>query len=86
MLNEMLSKLVVKNVKTGQPSYILTAFIIGITVVNIKLLLSGVNIKGYKMSEFNGVDYSAAIAALGGIYTLNKKVGIDNAAKDKKEE
>jgi hypothetical protein len=85
MLNDLLSKLVVKNVKTGQQSYVLTAFIVGIAIVNIKLLLSGIEVNGIKMSEFTGVDYSAAIAALGGIYTLNKKVGID-AKKTKKDE
>jgi hypothetical protein len=78
MLNAILSKLVIKNVKTGQPSYILTAFIVGIFIVNIKLLLSGVQIGDVKMSEFSGVDYASSIAALGGIYTLNKKIGIDN--------
>jgi len=77
-----LSKLVIKNVKTGQPSYILTAFIVGIFIVNVKLLLSGVQMGDVKMSEFSGVDYASSIAALGGIYTLNKKIGIDN----KKEE
>lgn len=86
MLNDIFSKLVVKNVKTGQQSYVLTAFIIGISIVNIKLLLSGLEVKGIKMSDFSGLDYSAAIAALGGIYTLNKKVGIDAKAKENKEE
>lgn len=86
MLNDILSKFVVKNVKTGNPSYVLTAFIVGIGIVNIKLLLSGVEFKGMKMSDFSGVDYSAAIAALGGIYTLNKKVGIDSRIKENKEE
>jgi hypothetical protein len=82
MLDVILSKLVIKNVKTGQPSYILTAFIVGIFIVNVKLLLSGVQMGDVKMSEFSGVDYASSIAALGGIYTLNKKIGIDN----KKEE
>lgn len=81
MLNEIISKLVIKNVKTGQPSYVLTAFIAGFFIVNIKLLLSGIEVKGIKMSDFSGVDYSAAIAALGGIYTLNKQV-----TKDKYQE
>jgi hypothetical protein len=83
MLDAIMSKLVIKNVKTGRPSYILTAFIIGILIVNIKLLLSGVQIGEVKMSEFTGVDYASSIAALGGIYTLNKKIGMDT---DKKEE
>lgn len=83
MLNDILSKFVVKNVKTGKPSYVLTAFIVGIAIVNIKLLFSGIEIEGIKMSDFNGMDYAAATAALGGIYTLNKKVGIDASEKDK---
>lgn len=78
MLEAIMSKLVIKNVKTGKPSYILTAFIVGIFIVNVKLLLSGVEIGDVKMSEFSGVDYASSIAALGGIYTLNKKIGIDN--------
>lgn len=36
-----------------------------------------------KMSDFSGVDYAAAIAALGGIYTLNKQV---NRSKEEKKE
>ena len=83
MLDNMLSRFAVKNIKTGQPSYVLTAFILGIAVVNIKLLLSGVEFNGFKMSDFSGVDYAAAVAALGGIYTLNKQV---KYSKDKKEE
>jgi len=86
MLNDIISKFVIKNVKTGNPSYVLTAFIVGIGIVNIKLLFSGVEVKGIKMSDFSGLDYSAAIAALGGIYTLNKKVGIDAKVKENKEE
>jgi hypothetical protein len=82
MLEAIMSKLVIKNVKTGKPSYILTAFIVGIFIVNAKLLLSGLQIGDVKMSEFSGVDYASSIAALGGIYTLNKKIGMDN----KKEE
>lgn len=85
MLSSFLSNLVVKNVKTGRPSYVLTAFISGFFIVNIKLLLSGVEVHGIKMSEFNGVDYSAAVAALGGIYTLNKKITTDNA-ENKREQ
>jgi hypothetical protein len=84
MLNEIMSKLVIKNVKTGQPSYILTAFISGIFIVNTKLLLSGLQIVDVKMSDFSGVDYAAAIAALGGIYTLNKQV--TRSKEEKKEE
>ena len=83
MLDTVFSKLVVRNIKTGQPSYVLTAFILGIAIVNIKLLLSGIQFNGIKMSDFTGVDYAASIAALGGIYTLNKQI---KYPKEKKEE
>lgn len=86
MFNNILSKLIVKNVKTGQPSYILTSFIFGIFVVNIKLLFSGLTIAGNKMSDFSGVDYSAAVAALGGIYTLNKQVNKDKYKEENTKE
>lgn len=85
MLERFLSKLVVRNIKTGQPSYVLTAFVFGFFIVNVKLLLSGFELNGIKMSDFSGVDYAAAVAALGGIYTLNKKINVDTT-KDKKEE
>lgn len=72
MLNSILSKLIIKNVKTGKPSYILTAFMVGVFIVNAKLVLSGIEFKGVTMSEFDGTDYAASMAALGGIYSLNK--------------
>lgn len=79
MFKNILSRLVVKNVKTGKPSYTLTAFMVGVFVVNTKLALSGIEIKGIKMSEFSGVDYGASIAALGGIYSLNKHITKDTS-------
>lgn len=82
MLNTILSKLIVINVKTGKPSYVLTAFIVGILIVNIKLLFSGVEIKGFKMSDFGGTDYAASMAALGGIYSLNKHLNKKEEKKD----
>lgn len=72
MLNTLLSKLIISNVKTGQPSYVLTAFIVGVAIVNIKLLLSGITIKEITSSTFTGVDYAASMGALGSIYSLNK--------------
>lgn len=72
-----------KDTKTGKPSYTLTAFVIGFAIVNIKLLLSGVEIMDkFKMSEFSGVDYAAAIAALGSVYVLRKNKTI----KEEKQE
>jgi hypothetical protein len=78
MLKTILSHFVVKNVKTGKPSYTLTAFMVGVFIVNLKLLLSGMEFRGVKMSEFSGVDYGASIAALGGIYSLNKHITKNN--------
>lgn len=47
----------------------------GFFVINLKLLLSGIQItEAFKMSEFSGVDYSAALSALGGIHLFNKKL------------
>jgi hypothetical protein len=79
MFKKLLSHLIVKNVKTGRPSYTLTAFMVGVFVVNAKLALSGMEIHGVKMSEFSGVDYGASIAALGGIYSLNKHITKDTS-------
>ena len=89
MLKSILSHLVIKNVKTGKPSYTLTAFMVGILVVNVKLAISGIEVGGVKMSDFSGVDYAAAIAALGGIYSLNKhlnKKDVDISTESKETE
>lgn len=75
MLNKILSKLIIRNVKTRKPSYTITAFVVGFGIVNLKLILSGITIFGAKMSDFNGTDYATAIAALGALYISNKHVG-----------
>lgn len=73
MLNNVLSKIIVNDVKTKKPSYTVTAFIVGFFIINFKLLFSGIQItEKIKMSDFNGVDYAAGVAALGGIYVLRK--------------
>jgi hypothetical protein len=68
---------------SGKKSTTLTAFILGFITVNVKLLISGLTIGGYTMSNFSGVDYSAALAALGAIYvmrrTTDKKEPHENA-------
>lgn len=75
MINKILSKMIIKNVKTGKPSYTLTMTIVGFLVINIKLLFSGIEIMDkFKMSDFSGVDYAAALAAIGSIHIFNKKV------------
>ena len=81
MFNKMLAKFIINDVKTRKPSYTVTAFIVGFFVINFKLLFSGVQITDkIKMSDFNGVDYAAGVAALGGIYVLrkNKTIKSDN--------
>jgi hypothetical protein len=73
MFNKILSNFIVNDVKTKKPSYTVTAFIIGFFIINLKLLFSGIQITNkIKMSDFNGVDYAASVAALGGIYILRK--------------
>ena len=62
-----------KDPKTGEPSVTLTLFVTGTLVAVLKLLLSGITIKGFAMSTFSGVDFAAAVAALGGVYTLRRQ-------------
>jgi len=72
MLDKILSKLILKDVKTGKPSYTVTAFVFGFWIINIKLLLAGMQFGKFKMSDFSGIDYAAASAAVGSIYVLRK--------------
>jgi len=58
--------------KTGEPSVTLTAFVLGFVVATLKLLLSGVTLGGLTLSPFSGVDYAAAIVAVGGIYVMRR--------------
>ena len=54
----------------GKPSITTTAFFLGFIVINLKLILSGVDYKGIKFSDFTGSDYGMAMASLGAIYVL----------------
>ena len=56
----------------GNKSATLTAFVLGFVAVNIKLLIAGLTFGEYTMSDFTGVDYAAALAALGSIYVLRR--------------
>jgi hypothetical protein len=56
----------------GKKSLTATCFIIGFLVINAKLLLSGITIGDTTLSQFSGIDYGAALAALGGIYALRR--------------
>ncbi len=58
---------------SGKPSVTLSMFVLGMMVAILKLLVSGLTIKGFKMDQFNGVDFAAVAAALGGIYTLRRR-------------
>lgn len=74
-----LNKFLIKDSK-GDPSVTMTTFVLGSIVVNLKLILSGMEIVGYKMAPFTGGEYSAAIAALGGVYVLRRST--DPAKKE----
>jgi len=74
MLDKLINAFVIKNVKTGKPSYTTTMVIIGFGVINLKLLLAGMEITDkIKFSDFTGIDYAACLTAIGGIYLWNKK-------------
>lgn len=61
--------------------------VFGFFIINLKLLLSGISITSkFKMSDFNGVDYSASLGALGGIHLFNKKINNSNKDSNSKEE
>jgi hypothetical protein len=63
----------IRDVHTGRPSYTATMVVVGFLIINLKLLLSGIQItEKIKMSDFTGIDYSACLTALGGIHIFNK--------------
>ena len=68
------NKFLIKD-SAGQPSVTMTAFVLGFIAVNLKLLVSGMTFGNFTMSTFNGVDYSAAIAALGAVYVMRRTTG-----------
>jgi len=61
----------------GKPSLTATAFILGFTVVNLKLIFSGVELNKFKIALFSGGEYAAAVAALGGVYVLRRSTEND---------
>lgn len=82
----MFDKLIIKNVKTGKPSYTLTMVLIGFFVINVKLLLSGVQItEKIKFDIFSGTDYAASLAAISGLHIFNKKVVRDTTTPTSSE-
>jgi hypothetical protein len=67
--------------KNGEPSATLTMFVTGCIVVFAKLIFSGIQLTdSIKLTQFTGIEFAAAIAALGGVYTLRK-----NNKSEKKE-
>jgi hypothetical protein len=80
---DIINKFLLTNAKSKVKSYTTTAFVLGNVVINLKLLLAGVQIKDYKMSDFTGVDYAAAMGALGAVYVGNKTITKPNTTEDK---
>lgn len=57
---------------SGKKSATLTAFVLGFIVVNLKLLFSGMTVKGIELAAFTGGEYAASLGALGAIYVLRR--------------
>ena len=57
---------------SGKPSVTMTAFVTGFAVVNAKLIGSGMTIGSLTLAPFSGVEYAAAMAALGAIYVMRR--------------
>lgn len=75
MLQQLIDLFIIKNKKTGKPSYTTTMVVVGFFIINLKLLVSGIEITDkIKFDTFTGVDYAAAIAAIGAMHIGNKKL------------
>jgi hypothetical protein len=72
-----ISKFLVKHTG-GKKSLTATAFIVGFMIVNLKFLTGGL----WGTSAITGVDYGAAIAALGGIYALRRNRETSKGTQD----
>lgn len=77
-----------KDPKTGKPSVTLSLFVYGFIIVSMKLIFSGIQMTDhFKLAEFSGLDFAAAVGALGTIYTMRKNKTIkpdDQVDKDPK--
>lgn len=62
-----LSKFLIRHTG-GEKSLTATAFVLGFLIVNFKFLFGGL----WGTSVITGIDYGAALAALGGIYALRR--------------
>lgn len=58
---------------TKQPSVSLTMFVLGFVVATLKLLTSGLVIHGFNLGVFTGVDFAAAVGAVGAVYAARKQ-------------
>jgi len=67
-----------KDPGSGRDSVTLTAFIVGFVVCLGKLALSGMVIHGFNCGDFSGVDFAAAVGALGAIYGYRKATEAKN--------
>lgn len=70
---------------SGKKSVTMTAFVTGFVIVNLKLILSGVSLGDFSISEFTGTEYAAALGALGAIYVLRRTTS-SNKEEQKNEE
>lgn len=67
---------------TGKKSLTTSAFIVGFLVINLKILLAGNTIQDMEFSAFSGMDYAAALGALGMIYVMRKNKREKGAASE----
>jgi len=61
-----------KEPNSGRESVTLTVFLLGFVVCTAKLLLSGIKTNIIVFEQFSGMDYGAALSALGAIYVIRK--------------
>ena len=80
----MIQKLLIKN-SDGKKSVTMTAFVLGFVIVNLKLILSGMTIGGLVLAPFSGVEYAAAMSALGAIYVLRRQTDKKNNTESEGE-
>lgn len=64
-----------KDPKSGEPSVTLTLFVWGFVVCLAKLILSGFSVGSLNFSLFSGVDFAAAVGALGAVYAMRRTQG-----------
>lgn len=61
----------INNPKTGNLSLTRAAFSVGFAICCLKLLLSGASFMGLSFVAFSGVDFAAAVTAVGALYQYN---------------